>query len=109
MKKIISIDFDGTLVTNEYPSIGMPNFELIDFIKKNRNKYIFILNTLRKGAELEQAISFMKLQSIEFDYINENTKELIGKYGDSRKIAADYYIDDHNLTLENWKEILEEK
>ena len=106
-KEIIAIDFDGTLVTDEYPDIGSINQDLIDFIKNNRDKYIFILNTLRKGVYLEQAISFLKdVCEVEFDYINENTDELILKYGNSRKIAATYYIDDRNLTLSNWKQVL---
>lgn len=86
---------------------GAPNMKLIDFIRKNKGKYIFILNTLRKGAELQQAVSYLKMVwDIEFDYVNENDKNLIAKYGDSRKIAADYYIDDKNLTLDNWDEVL---
>jgi hydroxymethylpyrimidine pyrophosphatase-like HAD family hydrolase len=105
-KKIIAVDFDGTLVTDEYPSIGLPNLDLINFIKGNKDKYIFILYTMRHGTDLEQAISFLQLYDIEFDYINENVPELVAKFGDTRKIYADYYIDDKNLTLDNWKQNL---
>lgn len=107
-KEIISVDFDGTLVTDEYPSIGVVNLELVNWINDHREDYIFILNTLRKGTYLQQAISFLKdVCDLEFDYVNENVPELVEKYGDSRKIAAHYYIDDHNLTLDNWKEVLD--
>lgn len=106
-KKIIAVDFDGTLVTDEYPNIGIINYDLVNWIRENRDKYTFILYTLRKGVYLQQAVSFLKdVCDIEFDYVNENDVELINKYGDSRKIAADYYIDDHNITLDNWKEVL---
>ena len=106
-KKIIAVDFDGTLVTDEYPNIGIINYDLVNWIKENRDKYTFILYTLRKGVYLQQAVSFLKdVCGIEFDYVNENDVELINKYGDSRKIAADYYIDDNNITLDNWKEVL---
>ena len=106
-KKIIAVDFDGTLVTDEYPNIGIINYDLVNWIKENRDKYTFILYTLRKGVYLQQAVSFLKdVCGIEFDYVNENDVELINKYGDSRKIAAAYYIDDHNITLDNWKEVL---
>lgn len=106
-KKIIAVDFDGTLVTDEYPNIGIINYDLVNWIRENRDKYTFILYTLRKGVYLQQAVSFLKdVCGIEFDYVNENDVELINKYGDSRKIAADYYIDDHNITLDNWKEVL---
>ena len=106
-KKIIAVDFDGTLVTDEYPNIGIINYDLVNWIRENRDKYTFILYTLRKGVYLQQAVTFLKdVCGIEFDYVNENDVELINKYGDSRKIAADYYIDDHNITLDNWKEVL---
>lgn len=105
-KKIISVDFDGTLVFNSYPIINNPNMELINFIKNNRDKYIFILNTLRHDRELNEALEYLEQFDLKFDYINENVKHLIDTYGDTRKIAADYYIDDRNLTLQNWKDIL---
>lgn len=105
-KKIIAIDFDGTLVFGNYPEIDKPNIELINFIKNNRDKYIFILNTLRHGPELNMAIEYLKSYGVIFDYINENVDYLIDQYGDSRKIAADFYIDDRNLTLSNWKDVL---
>lgn len=109
-KKIIAVDFDGTLVEDDYPNIGVINKKLVEWIKENRDKYIFILYTLRKGVYLQQAVSFLKdVCGIEFDYVNENAKELVNKYGDSRKIAAHYYIDDHNLTLDNWKDVLDGK
>lgn len=105
--KIIAIDFDGTLVEDKYPEIGAPNIKLLEFIRRNRKKYIFILNTLRKGKELYHAVQYLKMVwDIEFDYVNRNEEKLIEQYGDSRKIAADYYIDDKNLTLDNWEEIL---
>lgn len=50
-RKIIAVDFDGTLVEDKYPNIGKPNQTLIDFIKTNRDKYIFILYTMRHDKE----------------------------------------------------------
>ena len=109
-KKIIAVDFDGTLVTDEYPIIGSPNLDLISFIKRNRDNYIFILYTMRHGASLENAKLYLKQQfDLEFDYVNENAQHLVDKFGDTRKVYADYYIDDKNLTLENWSTILNEK
>lgn len=106
-KKIIAVDFDGTLVLSDYPKIDKPNVELINFIKNNKDKYIFILNTLRHDAELDEALKYLDELGVSFDYVNENAKHLVDIYGDSRKIAADYYIDDRNLTLDNWKELLD--
>lgn len=46
---------------------------------------------------------FEKL-GLRFDYINENTKENIEKYGNNtRKVFAHYYIDDKNMTINDLK------
>lgn len=95
VKKIIAVEFDGTLVHNIYPTISNPNLALIDFIKAYRNDFVWILWTCRSGSRLSDAVTYMKMKhGIEFDYVNENTTENIDAWGDTRKIAADYYIDD---------------
>lgn len=33
-QNIIAVDFDGTLCSNQFPKIGAPNEELIDYLKK---------------------------------------------------------------------------
>ena len=33
---IIAVDFDGTLCENKWPEIGMPNEELIEYLKKRQ-------------------------------------------------------------------------
>lgn len=94
-RKIIAVDFDGTLVINKYPYIENPNYKLIDYIKSYRNNYIWILWTCRYGNQLKLAVDYMKNEhGIEFDYINENAPWMIDKYGDTRKVYADIYIDD---------------
>lgn len=98
-KKIIAVDFDGTIVKNRYPFIENPDMEIIDFIKKNRRKYIWILWTCRHGKQLTYALDWLKEQGIIFDYVNENVPWNIEEYGDCRKIYADYYIDDANRTV----------
>lgn len=105
-KKIIAVDFDGTLVFNKYPFIENPNVELLEFIKENRDNYVWILYTLRHDKQLDYAIKYLREEwGIEFDYVNENVPWLIEKYGDSRKICADYYIDDRNILLNNYRDI----
>lgn len=92
---IVAVDFDGTLVLNKYPYIENPNMKLINFIKEYRNKYIWILWTCRSGEQLKMAVDYMKQEhNIEFDYINENVPWMIDKFGDTRKVYADLYIDD---------------
>lgn len=100
---IIAVDFDGTLVFNKYPYIENPNIELIDFIKENRLKYVWILWTCRKDEQLAMAVDYMRTEhGITFDYINRNTESKIAIYGDTRKVFADYYIDDRNVDFKNF-------
>ena len=93
---IIAVDFDGTLCTENYPYIGLPNVPLIQLLQdlKKRGKKL-ILWTCRCGKELEDAVRWCERMDLQFDAVNENVPEIIEKYGsDSRKIYADVYIDD---------------
>jgi len=96
---IIAVDFDGTLATNNYPLIGEPIWEVINFVKKRKEMDdTIILWTCRDGVRLNEAIEWTKQHGLEFDYINENCKERIKIFGsDTRKIFANIYIDDKAL------------
>ena len=98
-KKIIAIDFDNTLAFTDYPIIKAPNTELVEFIRQHQNDYVFILWTMREGKQLHFAKEWIKAQGIRFDFYNQNTPWNIQKYGDRRKIYADYYIDNHNISI----------
>lgn len=75
-----------------------------------------ILWTSRAGADLENAVEWCRSQGIVFDAVNEPLPEQIKRWGnDTRKIYADYYIDDKNMTIaqvestmNQIKEIMEE-
>ena len=96
---IYAIDFDGTLCTNKWPDIGLENMKLIEFLKAERkagNKVI--LNTMREGRLLEEALAWCRRNGLEFDAVNDNLPEVVEIYGtNSRKISCDYYIDDKAL------------
>ena len=98
--KIIAVDFDGTLVKDEYPKIGSPNIKLINKLRKLSRDNTLILWTCRTGDKLKEAVEFCLLCDLQFHYINENSKEILEKYGniDSRKITADIYLDDKART-----------
>ena len=100
-KKIIAVDFDGCLAYGDYPFIGEPNTELINFIREHQNDYIFILWTMREGKQLKYAKDWIREQGIRFDFYNQNTPWNIAKYGDKRKIYADFYVDNNNATLDD--------
>lgn len=96
---IIAVDFDGTLAVTEYPHIICPINEVLSFVRRYKEYgNTIILNTCRHGKELDEAVEWCKNHGLVFDYVNENVPELIEKYGDSRKIYADVYIDDRAIS-----------
>lgn len=101
--KIYAFDFDGTIVTNEFPNIGEPIKEVIDLIHEVQSQgHYIILNTMREGERLEQAIKFCTRHGIYFDAVNDNLPHMKEFYKNNpRKIFANYYIDDHNLFIES--------
>ena len=101
-RKIIGVDFDGTLFTDDYPNIGYPIWKTINYCKEQQAKgAILILWTCRNGADLTEAVEMCKRVGLHFDYVNENAKENIMAFGgrDNRKIYADEYIDDKAINV----------
>ena len=96
MKRVIAVDFDGTLCTRNWPNIGDPNTELItQLIEEQENGAAVILFTCRETQLLKDAVKWCKQQGLVFDEVNRNLKERIRAYkADPRKISADVYIDD---------------
>ena len=101
MAKIYAVDFDGTLCFNKFPKIGSARAKIIDYIKELKdNGDSLILWTCRAGDNLDAAVEWCTEQGLEFDAVNANPQDSIDKYGsDSRKVHADFYIDDKNLDM----------
>jgi guanylate kinase len=100
MKKLrIAIDFDGTIVSQAYPKIGVLMYGAKYTIRKWRSDgHIVTINTCRSNQFENDAIKFLKENNIEYDFINENDPALISQYNtDCRKISADLYLDDKNF------------
>ena len=97
-KSIIAVDFDGTLAFGKWPETKDPNEHLMKWLIQQRIKgNKVILWTNRSGDPLDAAIRFCRTYGLEFDAVNENLPEMIEAYGnDSRKVSADYYIDDRS-------------
>lgn len=93
---ILAVDFDGTLVQDEFPSIGKINQRVWDeVVHAQRQGYKIILWTCRSGEALKDAVDFCSGNGLHFDAINENIDEVKVLYGgDTRKVFADMYIDD---------------
>ena len=96
VKKIIAVDFDGTLCENKWPDIGEPNYELIEYLRQEKlDGAKIILWTCRSGGELDNAIHWCCDRGLMFDAVNDNLPEMVEAFGsNTRKIFANEYIDD---------------
>ncbi|MBT8261750.1 MAG: hydrolase [Bacteroidia bacterium] len=103
----IAIDFDGTIVEDEYPGIGKPRIFAFETMKRLQEKgHRLILWTYRNGKHLDDAVAFCEDNGITFYAVNKSfpEEEFDPKY--SRKINADYFIDDRNIGgIMGWGEI----
>ena len=91
----IAVDFDGTCVTHEYPRVGkdigaVPVLKM--FIEAGHK---LILNTMRSGKELEDAVQWFEDNNIPLYGANENPTQK--SWTASPKVYAHLYIDDAAL------------
>ena len=102
---IIAVDFDGTIVTHEYPRIGKEIPFAIETLKRLQQdpENLIVLWTVREGIQLAEAIEFCKAKGLEFYAVNNNYPEENKKNHEPRKLKADLFIDDRNLGgLPDW-------
>ena len=94
--RVIAVDFDGCLCTNNYPLAGEPNWEVINAIKREKSDGAkIILWTCRCGKDLKVAVNACKSWGLEFDAVNDNIKEWKDAWGNNtRKVGATEYWDD---------------
>lgn len=93
-------DFDLTLALDgHYPDIGRSNNELIEFlINERKDGNEVILNTMREGKELDEAVAWCKQQGLEFDAVNENLPRLRDLYKNNpRKLFGNSIFDDMQM------------
>lgn len=104
---LIAVDFDGTIVEDEYPGIGKPKLFAFETLKKLQAKgHRLVLWTYRHGKPLEQAVAFCRENGIEFYAVNMSFPEEKFDPSYSRKINADLFIDDRNVGgLLEWGQI----
>lgn len=96
-RPILAVDLDGTITRdNDFPNLGPVKKDCIEVLQRlKRWGCIIILWTCRDGKYLTDALNYCKHHGIPIDYANENCSELT--FPTSRKIFANYYIDDLNL------------
>ena len=112
-KLILAVDFDGTITNGEWPfnaTLKINAKESINYLHDVLNCEIIIWTCRCNGNgynSLDDAISFLKLNDIHYDCINENGSIMDHWDTDCRKIFADFYVDDRNFPFQdvNWKEI----
>lgn len=96
MKKVIAVDFDGTLFEEKWPAIGAPIWPIIKrALAEKAAGAELILWTTREGKPLRDALNACKSVGLKFDAINSNSDTMKAAWGnDPRKIGATEYWDD---------------
>ena len=111
----IAVDFDGTCVTHDYPNVGK-DIGAVTVLKRLVNSgHKLILNTMRSGDELADAIQWFIDNDIPLYGANENPTQK--NWTNSPKVYAHLYIDDaamgcflcydpnfHSRPYVDWKE-----
>lgn len=92
---ICAIDFDGTVVTHEYPRIGKDIGAIPVLQRLVKNGHQLILFTMRSGDELDEALAWFHQNNIPLWGINTNPEQ--HEWSTSNKVYAHLYIDDAAL------------
>lgn len=99
---ILAVDFDGTLVENEFPGIGQPDHVIAEAVRAYQKiGWKIILWTCRTDEMLQAAVDFCaNVLDIRFDAVNDNLPEVKQYFGgNTRKVFANLYWDDRNAAL----------
>ena len=93
----IALDFDGTVVSHRYPLIGEEAPYAVEVMKKWIDKYRvgFILDTMRDGKELEEAIKWFSDRGVVLYAIGKDPDQ--AAWTTSSKAHANFSIDDRNI------------
>lgn len=91
----LGIDFDGTCVTHDFPRVGK-DIGAVPVLKELVGLgHKLILNTMRSGKELEDAVEWFKENEIPLYGVNQDPGQR--RWTSSPKVHADLYIDDAAL------------
>lgn len=89
---VIALDFDGTVVTHEYPYVG-EDVGAVPVLKELiAAGHQLILFTMRSGKLLDDALAWFERNDIELYAVNENPEQK--SWTSSVKVHANIYIDD---------------
>ena len=102
---VIAVDFDGTIVEHRYPEIGKEiPFATETLRRLMEDGHKLILWSVREGKLLDEAVEFCEKRGVHFYAVNKDyDDEELDKHHFSRKIKAQYFIDDRNIGgLPDW-------
>ena len=92
----IAINFDGTCVKSDYPNIGEDCPNAVDSLKDLTKKgHKLILNTMRSGENLENAVRWFLDKDIPLYGVQKNPTQ--HEWTSSPKVQSDIIIDSSNL------------
>lgn len=103
-RKIIAVDFDGTLFVDAWPYVGAPIWSTIEKVKAEQaDGAAIILWTCRSGEALTRAVDACWQVGLKVDAVNENLPELIKAWDgeDTRKVFATEYWDDRAVNMKS--------
>jgi len=96
----IAVDFDGTIVTHNYPEIGEEIPFATQTLRMLTDKgHRLILWTVRQGRFLDEAVEWCRQRGVEFYAVNLDYPEETPQNNEhwTRKLKVDVFIDDRNL------------
>lgn len=89
----IAIDFDGTIVKHEFPTVGDVLPKAFYWMKKFEEAGArLLLNTMRSDEHLDEAVECCRENGIEFFGVNHNPEQ--DSWTSSPKVYAQLYVDD---------------
>ncbi len=93
---IVALDFDGTLLTHEFPDLGedIGAFEWLLRFQNNFPELKYLLWTVRSGEPLLGAMRYCAYRGLEFWAVNVNLDQHTWPYPGSCKAYAHAYVDD---------------
>lgn len=94
----ITVDFDGTCVEHMYPMIGKDNPLAENVLKLLVLKgHKIILNTMRSGLFLDQAVKWFEERNIPLYGVNKDPNQVI--WTSSPKAYSELNIDDRDIFM----------
>lgn len=93
---IVAVDFDGTMVEHQYPDIGQPVPEAIEWVHKwieaGAKIVLWTIRSHQGTGRLDQAVEYMENAGIELYGVNKNPTQK--SFSSSAKAYAHKYVDD---------------